>query len=73
MLKTLRSSDRDYDNIKEGGDIDERLRDNFCCYMIKLPVFTIVYALFYFNLIGKTRSAPDCFASDSSLYPVESG
>ena len=22
MLKTLRSSDRDYDNIKEGGDND---------------------------------------------------
>ena len=73
MLKTLRSSDRDYDNIKEGGDNDGVRALRLYCYIIKLPVFTIVYALFLFNIIGKSSSAPDCFASDSSLYPVESG
>ena len=34
-------------------------------------MFGLVYALYYFNLIGKSPSAPDCLASNSSNYPVK--
>ena len=41
-----------------------------CCNLIFYAIFGTVYGLYYFNFIGKSPSAPDCFASDSSNYPV---
>ena len=35
-------------------------------------MFGTVYGLYYFNKIGKSQFAPDCYASDLSNYPVKS-
>ena len=34
-------------------------------------MFGTVYGLYYFNKIGKSQFAPDCYASDLSNYPVK--
>ncbi len=34
-------------------------------------IYALVYFLYYFDVIGKRSSQPDCFASETSSYPVQ--